>query len=125
MPTVYMKWRPEGSSIRRLDSLLDHDGATAIHFSSTSVISIPTDATLPTSEPSFDTLFTFLANQQQCSNLSPLTTTQGTPIFHQALVDVLTHSLAVSRERLRLNLYYLPKLADHNLLEYDSKEEAI
>ncbi|WP_266082905.1 DUF7344 domain-containing protein [Haladaptatus caseinilyticus] len=88
---------------------------------------MPTDATPPTSEPSFDTLFTLLANQQRRSILSHLTTMQGMTISHQALVDVLTHSLAVSRERLRLNLHHrhLPKLADCNLVEYDSEEETI
>lgn len=76
---------------------------------------------------SLDTLFELLANQHRRYILYHLSTMNGEALTLSALVDMLTQDTAMTHKRLRINLRqrHLPKLADHNVIEYDSRSQTI
>ncbi|WP_438267473.1 DUF7344 domain-containing protein [Haladaptatus halobius] len=79
------------------------------------------------SEPSFDMLFKILANQHRRYLLYHLSTMNGEAFTLSTLVDRLAQDVTTTRERLQINLHqrHLPKLADYNIIEYDSRNQTI
>ncbi|WP_438267123.1 DUF7344 domain-containing protein [Haladaptatus salinisoli] len=79
------------------------------------------------SNPSFDTLFKILANQHRRYLLYHLSTMNEETLTLSALVNRLAQDVAITHKRLRINLHqrHLPKLADHNVIEYDSRSQTI
>lgn len=82
---------------------------------------------IQTSEPTFDALFEILANQQRRYTLYYLSKMKGATITLSTLIDRLMQDITTTRKHLRLNLHHrhLPKLADYNLIEYDSRSQTI
>ncbi|WP_438267501.1 DUF7344 domain-containing protein [Haladaptatus halobius] len=72
-------------------------------------------------------LFKILANQHRRYLLYHLSTMNGEAFTLSALVDILAQDVAITRKHLRINLHqrHLPKLADHNVIEYDSRSQTI
>ena len=76
---------------------------------------------------SLGSLFKVLADPHRRYTMYHLTTMDGETVDLSNLVAALSEHVATSAERLEINLrhVHLPKLVDHNLIEYDERSETI
>jgi DNA-binding transcriptional ArsR family regulator len=72
-------------------------------------------------------LFKVLADPHRRYTMYHLATMDGETVDLSKLVAALSERVAISPEQLEIDLrhIHLPKLADHNLIEYDERSETI
>jgi hypothetical protein len=76
---------------------------------------------------SVGSLFKVLADPHRRYTMYYLATMDGETVDFPSLVETLNERVTTSSERLEIDLrhVHLPKLADHNLIEYDERSETI
>lgn len=76
---------------------------------------------------SIGSLFKVLADPHRRYTMYYLATMDGETVDLPSLVETLNERVTTSPKRLEINLrhVHLPKLADHNLIEYDERSETI